>query len=118
MAVIEIGRREYEMVSPRSIPLTVTTDSLVRVSAKLENKLSRHGGGGGGGGDDDGSSPRFELVSLPVTVPPFGHTILKRMRVIDRIPRWIEAGERKLRPVNGMKISLPRGYQPFSQGNR
>jgi len=47
MVVIEIGRREYRMVSPRSIPLTVTTDSLVRVSAKLENKLSRHGGNGG-----------------------------------------------------------------------
>lgn len=41
MVAIEIGRREkvYRAVSPKSIPLTVTTDdSRVRVSAKLENE--------------------------------------------------------------------------------
>lgn len=45
MAVIEIGRREKRIRrSPGPIPLTVTTDSLVRVSAKLENESSHHGG--------------------------------------------------------------------------
>ena len=41
MAIIEIGRREERIRrSPGPIPLTVTTDSLVRVSAKLENESS------------------------------------------------------------------------------
>lgn len=78
------------MVSPGSIPLTVTTDSLVRVSAKLENKLSRHGGGGD---DDDG--PPLNSNSFPFPFL-FDYMISKRMRDIDRIPQWIEAGEKKL----------------------
>lgn len=67
MAVIEIDRREYRMVSQGSIPLMVTTDSLVRVSAKLENKLSRHGGGGDG--DDDDDSPSLDSNSFPFPPP-------------------------------------------------
>lgn len=43
MAIIEIGRREKRIRrSAGPIPLTVTTDSLVRVSAKLENESSHH----------------------------------------------------------------------------
>jgi len=103
MVVIEIGRREYRMVSPRSIPLTVTTDSLVRVSAKLENKLSRHGGNGR-------PPPNSNFVSLPImpTMPPFDYMISKRMRDIDRIPRWIEAEERKLRREWNEDFVAPR----------
>jgi len=101
IAVIEIDRREYGMVSQGSILLMVTTDSLVWVSAKLENKLSHHGDGGDGPSLDSNSFPfpppcrcsAIQYWSACATSTEF-HDGLKQ--------------ERGNCAVNGIKISLPR----------
>jgi len=106
MTVIEIGRREYRMVSPESIPLTVTTDSLVWVSAKLENKLSHHGGNGG----DDGPPPDSNSFPFP-SCPPCRHSTVWYWSACATSTEFHDGLKQKRGncAVNGMKILLPRG---------
>lgn len=82
MAIIEIGRREERIRrSPEPIPLTVTTDSLVRVSAKLENESSHHGG------VLLNFFPFSLTLFLLLRVSVNRYTASLRMRILHKIPR-------------------------------